>query len=64
MAILAASHCGLNQNKIFQLIDKIKPVPGRLECVANLNNNSNIVVDYAHTPDALETEFSCIKKTI
>ena len=62
MAILAASHCGLNQNKIFQLIDKIKPVPGRLECVANLNNNSNIVVDYAHTPDALEQSLVALKK--
>jgi len=40
--------------KIFKLIKKIRPVPGRLECVANLRNNSNIVVDFAHTPDALE----------
>ena len=30
MAILAASSCGLNQNKIFTQINKIKPVPGRL----------------------------------
>ena len=54
MAILAALSCGHERKKIFKLIKKIRPVPGRLECVANLRNNSNIVVDFAHTPDALE----------
>ena len=62
MAILAASYCGLSQNKIFSVIHKIKPVSGRLECVANLNNNSNIVVDFAHTPDALEQSLIALKK--
>jgi len=62
MAILAASLCGLNQNRIFNQLHKIKPVPGRLECVASLNNNSNIVVDFAHTPDALEQSLIVLKK--
>ena len=62
MAILAASSCGLSQNKIFNQIQKIKPIPGRLECVASLNNNSNIIVDFAHTPDALEQSLIAIKK--
>ena len=62
MAILTALSCGLNQNRIFNQIHKIKPVPGRLECVASLNNNSNIVVDFAHTPDALEQSLIALKK--
>ena len=62
MAILAALSCGLNQNRIFSQIHKIKPVSGRLECVASLNNNSNIIVDFAHTPDALEQSLSALKK--
>ena len=62
MAILAASCCGLSQNKIFKSIHKIKPVPGRLECVANLNNNSNIIVDFAHTPEALRQSLIALKK--
>ena len=62
MAILAASSCGLNQNKIFSQIHKIKPVPGRLECVTTLNNNSNIIVDFAHTPDALEQSLIALKR--
>ena len=62
MAILAASNCGLNQNKIFSQISKIKPVSGRLERVAHLKNNSDIIVDFAHTPDALKQSLVAIKK--
>ena len=62
MAILAASTCGLDINKIINQVKKIKPVSGRLECVANLNNNSNIIVDFAHTPEALEQSIISIKK--
>jgi len=62
MAVLAALSCGLSQNRIFSQIHKIKPVPGRLECIANLSNNSNIIVDFAHTPDALEQSLVALKK--
>jgi len=61
-AILAALNCGLSKNKIFNQVCKIKSVPGRLECIANLKNNSNIIVDFAHTPDALEQSLISIKK--
>ena len=62
MAILAASRCGLKFNKIISKIHKIKPVEGRLECVSNFNNNSSIIVDFAHTPDALEQSLLALKK--
>jgi len=62
MAVLAASTCGLNKNKIIYQLQRIKAVPGRLECVANLDNNSNIVVDFAHTPDALEQSLIALKR--
>ena len=62
MAVLAALSCGLNQSRIFTQIHKIKAVPGRLESVANLNNNSNIIVDFAHTPDALEQSLIALEK--
>ena len=62
MAVLAASACGLKQKKILKYINKIKPVSGRLECVANLKNNSNIIIDFAHTPDALEQSLLAVKK--
>jgi len=62
MATLAASNCGLSLNKIFKQLHKIKPVSGRLECVANFNNNSNIIIDFAHTPNALEQSLIALKK--
>ena len=62
MAILAASSCGVGINKIINQVNKIRPVCGRLECVSNLNNNSNIIVDFAHTPEALEQSLISIKK--
>jgi len=62
MATLAASSCGLDINKIINQVNKIKPVSGRLECVSSLNNNSNIIVDFAHTPEALEQSLISIKK--
>ncbi len=62
MAILAAKSCGLSFNKIFQKLNKIKAVPGRLEPIVNLKNNSNVIVDFAHTPDALEQSLVALKK--
>jgi len=62
MAILAATNCGLNYKKIFKQLKKIKPVPGRLECVAKLKNNSDIIVDFSHTPDALKQSLIALKK--
>ncbi len=62
MAILAARICGLDQSRIFKTIHKIKPVSGRMECVAKLKNNARIVVDFAHTPDALENSLAALKK--
>jgi len=62
MAILAATCCGLSKKKIFSQVNKIKPVSGRLESVVNLNNNSNIIVDFAHTPEALEQSLIALKK--
>ena len=62
MAVLAALHCGLSKKKILSKINKIKPVNGRLENIANLKNNSNIIVDFAHTPDALEQSLIALKK--
>ena len=54
MAILAAYKSGLEFNKIIKVIDKIKPVEGRLEKIGSLKNNSKVILDYAHTPAALE----------
>ncbi len=58
MAILAAYKSDISLKKILKSLEKLKPVPGRLEKIGSLNNNSIVILDYAHTPDALET---CLK---
>lgn len=56
--ILAALCALLLQGHTFdaliQQIAKVKGVPGRMELFVNDSVNANMIVDYAHTPDALE----------
>ena len=62
MAICAAKVSKLNFDKILRSIIKIKPVHGRLEPVGNLLNRSKVILDYAHTPDALKSSLKDIKE--
>ena len=61
MAILAANQSGVKFDKIISIIQKIKPVEGRLEKIGDIRNNSKVVLDYAHTPAALELALTNIK---
>jgi len=61
MAILAAYKSGIKFEKIIKIIHKIKPVEGRLEKIGNIKNQSRVILDYAHTPEALEIALSNIK---
>ena len=54
-AIVAAYLSKIKINNILKSINKIKPISGRLEKIGNIKNNSNVILDYAHTPDALKT---------
>jgi len=62
MAILAAEHSGLNMNTIIKNIKKIKEVNGRLQLIRILPNQAKIFIDYAHTPNALETALKTLKE--
>lgn len=42
-----------NLNKALQRLARVQPVPGRMECFG-ADDQPLVVVDYAHTPDALE----------
>ena len=55
MAALASQKSGLKFEKIISTIHKIKPVSGRLEKIGTIKNKSKIILDYAHTPEALRT---------
>ena len=62
MAILASKVCGLKIKNIFDKIEKIKSVDGRLQLIRTLPNKSKVFIDYAHTPDALENSIISLKE--
>ena len=62
MAILAAHKSGIEFRKIVNIIHKIKPVEGRLQKIGIIKNNSKVILDYAHTPAALELALFNIKE--
>ena len=62
MSIIAAKLSGLNMKKILHIIKNIKEVNGRLQLIKTLPNQTKIFIDYAHTPEALETTLKTIKK--
>ena len=62
MAIIAATKSNLSFKKIINTIKNLKPVAGRLEQIGNIKNNSKVILDYAHTPDALKTSLESLRK--
>ena len=55
MAIIAAKKSNISINRIFKIIPKIKSVEGRFEKIGTIKNKSKVILDYAHTPEALKT---------
>jgi len=62
MAMIAASKSGLSFKKIVNTIKNIKPVSGRLEQIGVIKNNSKVILDYAHTPEALKASLKSLKE--
>jgi MurE/MurF fusion protein len=62
MAMIAASKSSLSFKKIVNTISNLKPVSGRLEQIGIIKNNSKVILDYAHTPDALEVSLKSLKE--
>ncbi|QXM05809.1 UDP-N-acetylmuramoyl-L-alanyl-D-glutamate--2,6-diaminopimelate ligase [Crassaminicella indica] len=63
-ALAAISVCyalGLSYEQIKNGIESVKGVPGRFEAVQDTKNHT-IIVDYSHTPDALENALNTIKE--
>ncbi len=61
MAMIAAEKSNIHFKNIANVINKVKPVSGRLEKIGKVINNSKIILDYAHTPDALKTSLQSLK---
>ena len=62
MAMIAATKSTLTFKKIIDTIDNLKPVSGRMEQIGIIKNNSKVILDYAHTPAALEASLKSLKE--
>lgn len=63
LTAVAVLGLGYKLNDIVNALAKIKPVPGRLEKVSD-NLKPMVIVDYAHTPDALENTLLTLKEAM
>lgn len=54
--------CGVDMSDCVDVMQMIKPIPGRMELIVT-NCGSRIFVDYAHTPDALQNAIISLKKS-
>ena len=61
MAIEAVKICGLKNKSIYQKIEKLKDVNGRLEYIKSFRGSIKVFIDYAHTPDALYKTIQSLK---
>ena len=60
LAVAIVNSAGLSLDKIAPTISKLKSVPGRLESI-NSGQKFTALVDYAHTPDAVERVIATVK---
>ena len=63
-ALVAAGLCiagGESPERVLAAMEKIEGAQGRLERVAGGNGKGEVYVDYAHTPDGLETVLSALR---
>jgi UDP-N-acetylmuramoyl-L-alanyl-D-glutamate--2,6-diaminopimelate ligase len=60
LAVAIVNSAGLSLGKIAPTISKLKSVPGRLESI-NAGQKFTALVDYAHTPDAVERVIATVK---
>ena len=62
MAIIAAKNSNISLIKILNVLSKLKPIDGRFEKIGKIKNKSKVILDYAHTPDALRICLSNLKE--
>jgi UDP-N-acetylmuramoyl-L-alanyl-D-glutamate--2,6-diaminopimelate ligase len=59
-AAAAGSVCKVSLDKIKNALEKIKGIEGRLEKIKMAGQNFEVIVDYAHSPDSLETFYKTV----
>ncbi len=61
MAVGLVIGCGGDADRAFKALSYLRPVRGRMEQAGRHPSGARIYVDYAHTPDALETVLKALK---
>ena len=62
LAVIAVlGQLGIDASTIEALVPQLHPIAGRMECV-RANADIEVVVDYAHTPDALEHALQALRR--
>jgi UDP-N-acetylmuramoyl-L-alanyl-D-glutamate--2,6-diaminopimelate ligase len=59
-AVAVGSVCKVSLDKIKNALEKIKGIEGRLEKIKMAGQNFEVIVDYAHSPDSLETFYKTV----
>lgn len=53
--------CGAGPVHVFDTLERLTTVRGRMELAATRDNGAPVFVDYAHTPDAVETALKAMR---
>lgn len=53
--------CGAKPSEVFATLPNLQTVRGRMQLAAKRTNGAAVFVDYAHTPDAVETALKAIR---
>ena len=61
LAVGLAIACGAEPARVFEVLPQLTTVRGRMQHAATRGNGAAVFVDYAHTPDALETALTALR---
>ena len=53
--------CGADPDDVFDILPMLGTVRGRMQLAATRDNGAAVFVDYAHTPDAVETAIKALR---
>jgi len=53
--------CGAEAAEVFAVLPRLSTVRGRMQLAATRENGATVFVDYAHTPDAVETALKALR---
>jgi UDP-N-acetylmuramoyl-L-alanyl-D-glutamate--2,6-diaminopimelate ligase len=63
-AICSAHAVGARPEELLGAVTRLTPPPGRLEAVHGPDDDLAVLVDYAHTPDAIERTLTAVRRVM